>query len=111
MKILLLQLSRKNKNMDCLSADKIFIMQPLNEEDQKPNPVVERVKMIMIAGLFIVHANRYIYIISRYDNATNDFFTPQCANFRNFRKAVVHDNVISYIYTRQSRKPWQKKLS
>ncbi|KMQ85215.1 3-hydroxy-3-methylglutaryl-coenzyme a reductase [Lasius niger] len=32
-------------------------MQPLNEEDQKPNPVVERVKMIMIAGLFIVHAN------------------------------------------------------
>lgn len=61
MKILLLQLSRGNNNMGRLSADKIFIMQPLNEEDQKPNPVVERVKMIMLAGLFIVHANRYIY--------------------------------------------------
>ncbi|XP_029168711.1 3-hydroxy-3-methylglutaryl-coenzyme A reductase isoform X2 [Nylanderia fulva] len=54
---LILELSRGNNNMGRLSADKIFIMQPLNEEDQKPNPVVERVKMIMIAGLFIVHAN------------------------------------------------------
>lgn len=47
--------------MGSLSADKIFAMQPLNEEDQKPNPVVQRVKMIMIAGLFMVHANRYLY--------------------------------------------------
>lgn len=54
---LILELSRGNNNMGQLSADKIFIMQPLNEEDQKPNPVVERVKMIMIAGLFVVHAN------------------------------------------------------
>jgi hydroxymethylglutaryl-CoA reductase (NADPH) len=30
----------------------------LNEEDQKPNPVVERLKLIMIAGLFVVHAHR-----------------------------------------------------
>ncbi|XP_072752650.1 3-hydroxy-3-methylglutaryl-coenzyme A reductase [Anoplolepis gracilipes] len=54
---LILELSRGSNNMGRLSADRIFIMQPLNEEDQKPNPVVERVKMIMIAGLFIVHAN------------------------------------------------------
>ncbi|XP_071553690.1 3-hydroxy-3-methylglutaryl-coenzyme A reductase isoform X2 [Temnothorax nylanderi] len=54
---LILELSRGSNNMGQLSADKIFIMQPLNEEDQKPNPVVERVKMIMIAGLFVVHAN------------------------------------------------------
>lgn len=39
-------------------------MQSLNEEDQKPNPVVQRVKMIMIAGLFMVHANRYLYYLS-----------------------------------------------
>ncbi|XP_071626980.1 3-hydroxy-3-methylglutaryl-coenzyme A reductase isoform X2 [Temnothorax longispinosus] len=52
---LILELSRGSNNMSQLSADK-FIMQ-LNEEDQKPNPVVERVKMIMIAGLFVVHAN------------------------------------------------------
>jgi hydroxymethylglutaryl-CoA reductase (NADPH) len=55
---IILQLSRGNNNMGQLSADRIFIMQPLNEEDQKPNPVVERVKKIMIAGLFVVHANR-----------------------------------------------------
>lgn len=42
-----------------MNANKILMMHSLNEEDQKPNPVVERVKMIMIAGLSIVHAHRY----------------------------------------------------
>lgn len=54
---LILELSRGSNTMKPLSADKIFMMHPLNEEDQKPNPVVERVKLIMIAGLFMVHAN------------------------------------------------------
>ncbi|XP_050481962.1 3-hydroxy-3-methylglutaryl-coenzyme A reductase [Bombus huntii] len=54
---LILELSRETNAMKPLTADKIFIMHPLNEEDQKPNPVVERVKLIMIAGLFVVHAN------------------------------------------------------
>ncbi|XP_053988321.1 3-hydroxy-3-methylglutaryl-coenzyme A reductase [Hylaeus volcanicus] len=54
---LILELSRGTNGMKPLTADKIFMMHPLNEEDQKPNPVVERVKMIMIAGLFVVHAN------------------------------------------------------
>nr|XP_050869776.1 3-hydroxy-3-methylglutaryl-coenzyme A reductase isoform X1 [Vespula vulgaris] len=54
---LILELSRGNHNMGPLSADKIFMMYSLNEEEQKPNPVVERVKLIMIAGLFVVHAN------------------------------------------------------
>jgi hypothetical protein len=31
----------------------------LYEEDQKPNPVVQRVKVIMSAGLMLVHAHRY----------------------------------------------------
>ncbi|XP_071861570.1 HMG coenzyme A reductase [Bombus fervidus] len=53
---LILELSRESNAMKPLNADRIFIMQPLNEEDQKPNPVVERVKLIMIAGLFVVHA-------------------------------------------------------
>ncbi|XP_017888223.1 3-hydroxy-3-methylglutaryl-coenzyme A reductase [Ceratina calcarata] len=54
---LILELSRGTNSMKPLSADKIFTMHALNEEDQKPNPVVERVKLIMIAGLFVVHAN------------------------------------------------------
>lgn len=33
----------------------------LTEEDQKPNPVVQRVKLIMSSGLMLVHAYRYIY--------------------------------------------------
>ncbi|XP_029659326.1 3-hydroxy-3-methylglutaryl-coenzyme A reductase isoform X3 [Formica exsecta] len=70
---LILELSRGNNNMGRLSADKIFIMQPLNEEDQKPNPVVERVKMIMLAGLFIVHANRYIYSRWSFKGEKNEY--------------------------------------
>lgn len=54
---LILELSRGSNTIKPLSADKIFMMHPLNEEDQKPNPVVERVKLIMMAGLFVVHAN------------------------------------------------------
>ncbi|XP_034172374.1 HMG coenzyme A reductase [Osmia lignaria lignaria] len=54
---LILELSRSTNSIKPLSADKIFMMHPLNEEDQKPNPVVERVKLIMMAGLFVVHAN------------------------------------------------------
>lgn len=54
---LILELSRGTNSMKPLSPDKIFMIHPLNEEDQKPNPVVERVKLIMIAGLFVVHAN------------------------------------------------------
>ncbi|XP_032684231.1 3-hydroxy-3-methylglutaryl-coenzyme A reductase isoform X2 [Odontomachus brunneus] len=54
---LILELSRGNNSMGQLSADKRFIIQLLNEEDQKPNPVVQRVKTIMIFGLFVVHAS------------------------------------------------------
>ncbi|XP_012277434.1 3-hydroxy-3-methylglutaryl-coenzyme A reductase isoform X2 [Orussus abietinus] len=54
---LILELSRGSTSMGPLSADKILMMHTLYEEDQKPNPVVERVKLIMIAGLFVVHAH------------------------------------------------------
>ncbi|KAI4496990.1 hypothetical protein M0802_007938 [Mischocyttarus mexicanus] len=54
---LILELSRGNTNRGTLSADKIFTMYSFNEEEQKPNPVVERVKLIMIASLFVVHVN------------------------------------------------------
>ncbi|CAG5100769.1 Similar to 3-hydroxy-3-methylglutaryl-coenzyme A reductase (Blattella germanica) [Cotesia congregata] len=54
---LILELSRTNIGVGTLSADTILMLHSLNEEDQKPNPVVERVKLIMIAGLFVVHAH------------------------------------------------------
>ncbi|XP_063995343.1 3-hydroxy-3-methylglutaryl-coenzyme A reductase [Diachasmimorpha longicaudata] len=54
---LILDLSRGNHGMGTLNADKLLMLHSLNEEDQKPNPVVERVKLIMIAGLFVVHAH------------------------------------------------------
>lgn len=35
-----------------------ILMRALNEENQKPNPVVQRVKVIMSTGLMLVHAHR-----------------------------------------------------
>jgi hydroxymethylglutaryl-CoA reductase (NADPH) len=43
-------------------------MHALYEEDQKPNPVVQRVKVIMSAGLMLVHAHRYSYHMLRQKN-------------------------------------------
>ena len=89
--------------MGQLSADKIFIMQPLNEEDQKPNPVVERVKMIMIAGLFVVYANRYTFMVSCNDIIKKNFFVFFMQTLRYV--AVGYDNVYR---TRRSRKRWPR---
>lgn len=33
---------------------------------EQPNPVVQRVKLIMAAGLMVVHAHRFVSIESRY---------------------------------------------
>jgi hypothetical protein len=51
------QLSRSGRSDWPTWHDKSLIML---EEDQKPNPVVQRVKVIMSAGLMLVHAHRYV---------------------------------------------------
>jgi hydroxymethylglutaryl-CoA reductase (NADPH) len=57
--IVTLQLSRSGETGQPAWQDKSLIMRALHEEDQKPNPVVQRVKVIMSAGLMLVHAHRY----------------------------------------------------
>lgn len=54
---LILELSRGSITIGQLSADKMLLMHSFHEEDQKPNPVVQRVKLIMSAGLILVHAH------------------------------------------------------
>lgn len=54
---LILELSRSGESGWPTWHDKSFIMHALYEEDQKPNPVVQRVKVIMSAGLMLVHAH------------------------------------------------------
>ncbi|XP_012268013.2 3-hydroxy-3-methylglutaryl-coenzyme A reductase [Athalia rosae] len=54
---LILELSRGSITIGQLSADKMLLMHSFHEEDQKPNPVVQRVKLIMSAGLMLVHAH------------------------------------------------------
>lgn len=78
-----LQLSRGNHVM---SADKILMMPALNEEDRKPNPVVERVKLIMIAGLFIVHAHRYLIFLKNHYKSRFDIENQIREKKRNFTR-------------------------
>jgi hydroxymethylglutaryl-CoA reductase (NADPH) len=54
------QLSRSGESDRPAWHDKSLIMRALHEEDQKPNPVVQRVKVIMSAGLMLVHVHRYV---------------------------------------------------
>nr|BAM45097.1 3-hydroxy-3-methylglutaryl coenzyme A reductase [Nasutitermes takasagoensis] len=53
---LILELSRSGRSDWPTWHDKSRIMQALHEEE-KPNPVVQRVKVIMSAGLMLVHAH------------------------------------------------------
>lgn len=57
---LILELSRTTGlyNYGNGALRRTFMSRALREEDRKPNPVVQRVKMIMSAGLMLVHAHR-----------------------------------------------------
>lgn len=60
---LIMDLSRNGMDMSKVkekAKDSLIIH--LSEEDQKPNPVVQRVKMIMSTGLMLVHAySRFVF--------------------------------------------------
>lgn len=52
---LILDLSRNAGNLIQKNKKENMLARVLTEEDQKPNPVVQRVKLIMSSGLMIVH--------------------------------------------------------
>ncbi|XP_058467198.1 3-hydroxy-3-methylglutaryl-coenzyme A reductase [Malaya genurostris] len=52
---LILDLSRNAGNLIQKNKKENLLARVLTEEDQKPNPVVQRVKLIMSSGLMIVH--------------------------------------------------------
>ncbi|EEB15787.1 3-hydroxy-3-methylglutaryl-coenzyme A reductase, putative [Pediculus humanus corporis] len=53
---LILELSRIGEKGRIMWQNKFMVFKALTEEQEKPNPVVQRVKIIMSAGLMIVHA-------------------------------------------------------
>lgn len=55
---LILELSRSGDICSAPSARSFLGRAVRSTEDQKPNPVVQRVKLIMSAGLMLVHAHR-----------------------------------------------------
>ncbi|KAL9898076.1 3-hydroxy-3-methylglutaryl-coenzyme A reductase [Glossina fuscipes] len=65
---LILDLSRSGKDMSLVREESI-LLKALSDEEQKTNPVVQRVKIIMTPGLMIVH------IYSRMVFSTNDYDT------------------------------------
>uniref|UniRef100_A0A1A9X2D3 3-hydroxy-3-methylglutaryl coenzyme A reductase n=1 Tax=Glossina brevipalpis TaxID=37001 RepID=A0A1A9X2D3_9MUSC len=65
---LILDLSRSGKDMSLVREESI-LLKALSEEEQKTNPVVQRVKIIMTPGLMIVH------IYSRMVFSNNDYDT------------------------------------
>jgi len=57
---LVLELSRIGASGRVVWQSKLNMIAALTDETQKPNPVVQRVKLIMSAGLLLVHARRYV---------------------------------------------------
>lgn len=56
---LILELSRNGVDVTrSVKGKDSILMRALSEEDQKPNPVVQRVKLIMSSGLMLVHMYR-----------------------------------------------------
>lgn len=67
---LVLDLSRNGVNMSVVKAKakESFLMKTLSEEEQKTNPVVQRVKVIMSTGLMIVHVySRVVFSEKEYN--------------------------------------------
>lgn len=60
---LILELSRIGEKGRIMWQNKFMVFKALTEEQEKPNPVVQRVKIIMSAGLMIVHARRLVLLI------------------------------------------------
>ncbi|XP_018331654.1 3-hydroxy-3-methylglutaryl-coenzyme A reductase [Agrilus planipennis] len=58
---LLLELSRTSSIYLKKEIRPSLIISALNEEDNKSNPIVRRVKLIMSVGLMLVHIHRYMY--------------------------------------------------
>lgn len=68
---LILDLSRNGMDMSLVraKAKDSILLKALNEEEQKTNPVVQRVKIIMTTGLMIVHIySRMVFSNSEYES-------------------------------------------
>ncbi|XP_059217863.1 3-hydroxy-3-methylglutaryl-coenzyme A reductase isoform X2 [Stomoxys calcitrans] len=76
---LILDLSRNGMDMSLVraKAKDSKLLKALNEEEQKANPVVQRVKIIMTTGLMIVHIySRMVFSNGDYESVDKTF-TPQ----------------------------------
>lgn len=74
---LILELSRTTGlyNYGNGALRRTFMSRTLREEDRKPNPVVQRVKLIMSVGLMLVHAHRLVKsYFAALKNRLIDFF-------------------------------------
>lgn len=98
---LILELSRVGANENASWQSRFRVIRAFTDEHQKPNPVVQRVKVIMSAGLMLVHArSRWPF---RYEEeemvsplAVVDHMLPLNAT----EESLLHVNVMQWITVR-----------
>ena len=74
---LILDLSRNAGNITLKSKRDTLIARVLSEEDQKPNPVAQRVKLIMSSGLMVVHVLSRLAISEKGSDPTEQIIASQ----------------------------------
>lgn len=76
---LILDLSRNGMDIAMVKAraKESILVKALSEEEQKMNPVVQRVKLIMSTGLMIVHVYSRVFFSEKEYNNSGTSITPQ----------------------------------
>ncbi|KAM7363260.1 HMG coenzyme A reductase [Cochliomyia hominivorax] len=99
---LILDLSRNGMDMSLVraKAKDSILLKALNEEEQKTNPVVQRVKIIMTTGLMIVHIySRMVFSNSEYESVDKTLTPKLNMNVNNNRteSAELSDLIIKWL--------------
>ncbi|XP_037808752.1 3-hydroxy-3-methylglutaryl-coenzyme A reductase [Lucilia sericata] len=99
---LILDLSRNGMDMSLVraKAKESIILKALSEEEQKTNPVVQRVKIIMTTGLMIVHIySRMVFSNSEYESVDKTLTPKLNMNVNNNRteSGELSDLIIKWL--------------
>lgn len=92
---LILELSRTKLIINKKNIERSLISRALKEADQKSNPVVQRVKLIMSAGLMLVHAHSWWPV--REEDATISSLVEQRMILNRTEENALHGYVLKWV--------------
>ncbi|XP_017786105.1 PREDICTED: 3-hydroxy-3-methylglutaryl-coenzyme A reductase-like [Nicrophorus vespilloides] len=93
---LILELSRTTNLYGKRDIKRSLISRALNEEDQKSNPVLERVKIIMAIGLMIVHAHSW-WPFRQEEDAISPLVVEQRMTLNRTDEAAFHGYIMKWV--------------